>query len=108
MKQIRTVPTRVDHQVMEYIPRSLATATHVWLRKHNRSSLIPPYTGPYKVIERKPRTMIILTTDGNREVSLQDIKPARIEKNVRLSIPHLLSVTSYCKVGPSCIYYLAQ
>ena len=35
MKQIRTVPTRVDHHVMEYIPRSLATATHVWLRKHN-------------------------------------------------------------------------
>ena len=87
MKQIRSTPTRVDHGVTEYIPKLLASATHVWLRKHNRSSLIPPYTGPYKIVELKARTLIIATADGNREVGIQDIKPARVEKSVRFNIP---------------------
>lgn len=87
MKNIRPVPTRLQTNIEEYIPQELEKATHVWLRRMVRTGLNTPYTGPYPVVEHRRRTIIIKTSDGNREVSLEQVKPAKIQRNVTFNIP---------------------
>ena len=87
MKQERETQTRVVSKEQDYIPRSLETATHVWLKREVRTGLTAPYIGPYPIIERRQRTMIIQTNNGQREVSLEQVKPARTSKHVTFELP---------------------
>ncbi|KOB75394.1 putative gag-pol protein [Operophtera brumata] len=51
------------------------TAIHAFLRDNTvRRSLQPPYTGPYKILARRPTTITL--AGRNHEVSVDRVKPA--------------------------------
>ena len=79
MREIRAAQTRLQTPPV-FIPRELSSCKHVFLRVDSlRSPLQPPYTGPYKVLSRTAKCVII-NLDGRRvTVSLDRIKPAFIE-----------------------------
>ena len=60
-----------------YLPTALSTATHVFVRVDGvRPSLTPPYTGPFSILSRSPKYLVI-DRDGKRDtVSIDRVKPA--------------------------------
>lgn len=62
------------------IQRSLAEATHVFLRVDSvKSPLQKPYIGPFKVLSRNDKTFTILRNGKNDVVSVDRVKTAHIE-----------------------------
>lgn len=63
-----------------FIQKDLRTSTHVFLRNDAVSPpLIPPYNGPYEVLERKTNTFIIQVRNKKQEVAIDRLKAAFIE-----------------------------
>ncbi|XP_064463790.1 uncharacterized protein LOC135374790 [Ornithodoros turicata] len=59
---------------------ALADAAHVFLRAPTpRKSLDPPYTGPYHVISRSEKTMVLDIGGRQDTVSVDHVKPAFVE-----------------------------
>uniref|UniRef100_A0A5S6R0D6 Reverse transcriptase/retrotransposon-derived protein RNase H-like domain-containing protein n=1 Tax=Trichuris muris TaxID=70415 RepID=A0A5S6R0D6_TRIMR len=55
----------------------MRTATHVFVRVDaHRSPLQPPYKGPYKILERGPKSFLLETEGGPDAVSVYRLKPA--------------------------------
>lgn len=82
-KMAKLRPTAASHHAQQqpFIFRDLPTASHVFLRDDTvRRPLQQPYTGPYKIINRKEKTMTINIRGKSVEVSLDRIKPAHIEQ----------------------------
>ena len=49
----------------QYVPRDLQECSHVWLRvDRTRRPLEAPYSGPFPVLERNDKTMLIQCTNG--------------------------------------------
>ena len=66
-------PTYVNNA---FVPASLADATHVWLRQEvKRSTLQRPYSVPYEVISRTPKTMVLKINNSDITVSMDRVKP---------------------------------
>ena len=62
-----------------FVFKDLATATHVFLRSDfARSSLEPPYTGPYEVVSRNDKTFKIIINNKAVVVTIDRLKPAYI------------------------------
>uniref|UniRef100_A0A5S6QS23 Integrase catalytic domain-containing protein n=1 Tax=Trichuris muris TaxID=70415 RepID=A0A5S6QS23_TRIMR len=74
---VRPTPSRPPAQRYWHIPRTLPTATLVFLRVDaHRPFLSPAYEGPYPVTARTEKT-ITLTRNGKVEVvSIDQVKPA--------------------------------
>ena len=84
LQPIQTTPSTDDSL---FIPKSLRDATHVFLRKHLRTGLAPPYVGPFLIVKRHDRTITIRTNDGDKEVSLEHVKPAVVGDRLEFDIP---------------------
>ena len=62
-----------------YVHPELATATHVFVRTDAlRPALTPPYTGPYKVVERRDKTFVLEVNGRSKSFSVDRLKPAFI------------------------------
>ena len=78
----RSCPMPVHHHVGAGVDRSgvdraLETVSHVFLRVDAiKRPLVPPYLGPYPVLERGKRTFIILKDNKKSTVSVDRLKPA--------------------------------
>ncbi len=59
-----------------YVPKGLSTSTHVWLRNETRRGLMPSYVGPFKVLKREGKTMVLDMLPGSRRVTIDRLKPA--------------------------------
>ena len=60
-----------------YVPPSLSTATHVFLRiDSHKPPLTPPYAGPYKILRRKTKTLLLAIKGSQDWVSIDRVKPA--------------------------------
>lgn len=73
-----------------YIPRDLHSATHVFIRvDSHRPPLAPPYSGPYKVIQRRPKAFLLDIRGTKNWTSIDRLKPAFLQEDdpppVRLS-----------------------
>nr|XP_027238305.1 uncharacterized protein LOC113829345 [Penaeus vannamei] len=55
MTRVRSRPTRPTRQQDIYMPPGLQDCSHVFVRKHPRPPLCPPYEGPFPVIRRATR-----------------------------------------------------
>jgi len=93
MTNIRTATSRMFYDCPEHMPKDLANCQYVYLRNDalpvtRRNSLRPPYTGPYKVLQRTQQTITIETNNGPTSVSIQRVKPAYVDaKTVTYNIP---------------------
>lgn len=107
MNEIR--PTSVVHHDNRdaYIPKDLATSSHVWARVDKvKPALCAPYTGPHRVIERQNKYYIIDVNNKRYKISVDRIKPAtlcsRVDKKIgQPSIPAASSLmtTKQQKMG---------
>ncbi|KFD66247.1 hypothetical protein M514_12984 [Trichuris suis] len=60
-----------------FISSTLPTATHVFVRVGaHRQPLQPPYKGPYRVVERGPKSFLLELDGGVDSVSIDRLKPA--------------------------------
>ena len=61
-----------------HIPKNLEEAEFAWLRKDRvRQSLEAPYSGPYKILKKGPKTFTILIKEKETVVSVERLKPFR-------------------------------
>ena len=80
-------PTRTIAKPVNYIPKHLKDATHVWLKVANPTTLKRPYQGPFPVIEWREKTVVIKHANGPKEYGLERIRPADLPLNVKFNIP---------------------
>lgn len=77
MAQLRPIPTSRHGQRSTFMFKELSSCSHVFLRDDSvRTSLKPPYTGPFKVVSRGDKTITITIGARNVNVSLDRVKPA--------------------------------
>lgn len=79
MREIRPTQVRRHGQQGTYLPKDIATSSHVFLRVDKlKPALCPPYTGPHRVVERKGRYFIIELNGRESKVSIDRLKPAAV------------------------------
>lgn len=62
--------------VTSFIPNAMKEADFVFVRNEARSSLMPPYTGPHKVVKRYADYFTVSFPDGTKDISVDRLKPA--------------------------------
>ena len=79
MENLRPKPPLRHGQSQVFEHPDLKDATHVFLRQDGvRRSLQPPYSGPYKVLERSDKTLKLLVRGQEAVVSTERVKPAYV------------------------------
>lgn len=79
MAKLQPTPASRHSRPATFIFKDLDKCTHVFLRDDRiRGSLQTPYTGPYRVIKRKDKVMIIRIGTKDVRVSIDRVKPAYI------------------------------
>lgn len=70
-------------------PSALHTCNHVFVRiDAQRTPLERPYRGPYEVVKRNEHTFTIRTQNGEENVNVQRLKPAKVDlKTVTYNLP---------------------
>ncbi|XP_073966513.1 uncharacterized protein [Choristoneura fumiferana] len=75
--KLNPVPASHHSKKPFYIPKELSTAEYVFLRQgHAKRSLESPYSGPYKVLERRDKTFRIILNGKPNTVTIDRLKPA--------------------------------
>jgi hypothetical protein len=98
MHMARLRPTATSNHALTdtFVHKDLANCTHVYLRDDSvRGALVPPYTGPYKIVSRPDdKTIIINIKTADVRVSINRVKPAHIfmEEALRHTTPAGLMV----------------
>ena len=74
---IHTNPDERFNDRKIFIPQTLATASHVFVR-HDAASppLTPPYDGPYRVLKRHEHFYEVELPRGPKAISIERLKPA--------------------------------
>lgn len=81
MANLTPVPAKWHAKKVFYVPKDLDTAEYVFLRKGPATkTLEAPYSGPYKVLERKAKTFKLNIQGKTIEVTIDRIKPAHFTK----------------------------
>ena len=84
----KTTATRVESKQSPHIPKELADADYVYIRKDsNNTPLGLLRTGPYKVLDRTNDNVIIQTQHGRETIAWHRTTPAHLGKHVRYNIP---------------------
>ena len=84
MSRLRLCPPRDTHQTNIFQYKEIETCTHVFLRRIAIAPpLTAPYVGPYKVVARSGSVMKILIKGKVETVSLDRVKPAHLECDLR-------------------------
>ena len=77
MENLRPKPPLQHGESQVFEHPDLKDTTHVFLRQDGvRRSLQPPYSGPYKVLERTDKTLKLLVCGQEAVVSTDKVKPA--------------------------------
>ncbi|CAH4028160.1 unnamed protein product [Pieris brassicae] len=79
ISQLKPTPVMRHGKAKTFVHKDLKQATSVFLRQDAvRKSLKPPYSGPYKVLDRTDKTMRIGMDGKTTTVSIDRVKPAHI------------------------------
>lgn len=83
IQQVKPTPATRHGSKTSFVHKDLADSEYVFLRKDGvRSSLEPPYTGPYKVISRTHKTITIQHTRAPVTVTIDRVKPAYVMADI--------------------------
>ncbi|XP_069982182.1 uncharacterized protein [Penaeus vannamei] len=85
MTRVRSRPTRPTRQQDIYMPPGLQDCSHVFVRKHPRPPLCPPYEGPFPVIRRSDKTITIRRPKGEDTVTVDRVKPAHLHQPIKIT-----------------------
>lgn len=79
MEDVKPIPTNHHSKSVVYVDKNLSKCSHVFLRKDAvRTSLEPPYQGPFQVISRNEKFFKIQIKNREETVSIDRLKPAHI------------------------------
>jgi hypothetical protein len=77
ISNMSAVPKREAKQSNIFIHSDLQNCTHVFVRCDKMvKALTPPYTGPFKVLEKSDKYFRILQSDREKTISIDRLKPA--------------------------------
>ena len=80
MSTLRPIPVRQPSAKQVFLPVALEKCTHVFVRTDAvRRPLQCPYTGPYKVLERRSKHFKLMLDGRVDTVSIDRLKPAYLE-----------------------------
>lgn len=76
----KTIQRKLQESTYSYLPRDLRSAKYVYIRQEtNKTSLTPPYKGPFRVIKNNGKTIIIVDSQGEtNRVSIDRCKAAHV------------------------------
>ena len=78
MRALKPVVPRAS-QRPHHVPSALSDATHVFVRRGARSGLQCPYDGPFKVVSRDNKTVVVCRDGKQDRVSIDRAKPAFVD-----------------------------
>jgi len=91
MRALRPQPTS-NHSTAArtgYVHPDLQAATHVFVRADQvKPPLTPPYSGPFKVVERHDKFLTIDVQNVQQQVSMDRLKPVYVPASQRLLEEH--------------------
>nr|VZI07627.1 unnamed protein product [Spirometra erinaceieuropaei] len=88
MRKLRATPPRAS-QANSFIPSDLDKCDFVLVRHDAvRRPLQPPYDGPYKVLRRSDKDVVIARNGKTDAVSIDRVKPAYIDDSDHPSLQH--------------------
>nr|VZI10401.1 unnamed protein product [Spirometra erinaceieuropaei] len=88
MRNLRATPPRASSDT-SFIPPDLDTCNYVWVRHDAvRRPLQPPYDGPYRVLRRSDKDVVIDRNGKTDTVSIDRVKPAYIDDSDHSSPQH--------------------
>lgn len=100
IRNLAAVPKRPHRQENIFVHPELTTCSHVFIRcDHISRPLTPPYSGPYKVIERGDKHFKIMVSDNIKTISIDRLKPAFLvhqDSEIQYSPPHM---DKECKIN---------
>lgn len=100
MANIRPAPCSWNTTEKPFIHKDLISSPYVFVRNDKiKSSVTPPYDGPYKVTERYEKYFTVLITDKPTKISIDRLKPAYIAQSE--TVEHRSADSSYCEDTPS-------
>lgn len=77
VSKIRPTPASRHATKSIFVHKDLKICTHIFLRKDAlRGALQPPYTGPFRVLDRTDKTVTVELPRGPVTVSIDRVKPA--------------------------------
>lgn len=80
MRKVKPTPIRHHQNRRAFTFNTLFTCTHAFLRVETKSSLVPPYQGPYRIVRRVSDYVFEVDVDGKTQtVSTERLKPALLE-----------------------------
>lgn len=102
MAALSPVPASRHSQPATFIFKDLPTATHVFLRDDTvRRPLQPPYTGPYKVLIRRDKTLTLDINGRESTVSIDRVKPAYVDDSEQLPVTTAQPAPMFTSSSPS-------
>ena len=84
------VPISMTRHILAkpFVPESLTTAKYVFVRAGaTRRPLVPPYEGPFKVLQRNQKTFLLDIGGEEQTVSLDRLKPAFLDHSTSIPTP---------------------
>jgi cleavage and polyadenylation specificity factor subunit 1 len=79
MARLRPVPAAHHPSSATFVHKDLHNCTHVFLRQDAiRRALEPPYSGPYQVLSRREKTLLLLMRGKPVTLSAYRVKPAYV------------------------------
>ncbi|BHF65762.1 hypothetical protein SprV_0200877500 [Sparganum proliferum] len=88
MRNLRATPPRAS-PASSFIPPDLDTCNFVWVRHDAvRWPLQPPYDGPYRILRRSDKDVVIDRNGKTDTVSIDRVKPAYIDDSDQSSPQH--------------------
>jgi hypothetical protein len=102
MAHLRPVPAAHHASPATFVQKDLEKCTHVFLHQDaTRQALEPPYSGPYKVLSRRDKTLQLLVRGRPVTVSTDRIKPAFILNGTNYRSSSTPSATATPTTGPT-------
>lgn len=87
MQTLNPTNPRIASNKYTYVNKDLHNCTHVFLRVDSiKNSLHYVYDGPYKVIQRDDKTMVLEIGKRQETVSLDRVKPAYLDSFMRKAL----------------------
>ena len=84
MSDLVPVEPRLNSNKPVYINKSLKSCTHVFVRTDSvKSPLESPYTGPYKVVDRTDKNIVIWKNGSKDSIAIYRCKPAFVEGELK-------------------------
>ena len=81
-------PTKKNYREPR-VPQQLSDAPFVFVRNDMvRAPLVPPYKGPYEVIQRRPKSFLLKLNGRNDWVAIDRLKAAYIDQDSSVFEPH--------------------